>query len=476
MEKILHLTGHILLILAMGYYLILNLQWYSYRLKRVILHHHNQLLHIFFFFIPLFAYIALREYVWAVLIPYVAALWLWQRKIDKKLVFTGRVKRFFAALVLFSLFFDLLCLAKFDCRVFSTILPLAAALIAGNIIEKILFAGFKKEAKKRLDNIDPTIIAITASYGKTSIKNYTSQILSKKFKTYATPGSVNTLAGILKDINEKLPNDTEIYVVEAGARERGDIYEIATFLNHHYAIIGKIGEQHIEYFKSLERIIATKLELLASKRLKKAFLYYEIPVKTKENIVKFGQNIKNLKADLNGVSFDLEIDERIYHFEAPVLGAFNAVNITAAIMVAKELGMDIKEIQKSVSELKPVEHRLQKIEAGGKTVIDDSFNGNLEGMISSYELVDTFRGRKVLVTPGIVESTAEANEKLAKKIDEVFDLVIITGKLNRDVLDKNIKKAEKIILEDKTKLQEILAVKTKAGDLILFSNDAPSFM
>jgi UDP-N-acetylmuramoyl-tripeptide--D-alanyl-D-alanine ligase len=138
--------------------------------------------------------------------------------------------------------------------------------------------------------------------------------------------------------------------------------------------------------------------------------------------------------------------------------------------------MDMEEIKKAVSNLKGVEHRLQKIDAGGKLIIDDSFNGNYEGMISSYELCASYGGRKVIVTPGIVESTVAANEKLAQKIDNIFDLVILTGKSNVAVLSKNIQKAEKIVLEDKSKMQDILKEHTQKGDLILFSNDTPSFM
>jgi len=65
---------------------------------------------------------------------------------------------------------------------------------------------------------------------------------------------------------------------------------------------------------------------------------------------------------------------------------------------------------------------------------------------------------------------------LAKKIDEVFDLAIITGKTNSMILLDNLKKCKKLILADKKELQNILAKETNDGDLILFSNDAPTFM
>jgi UDP-N-acetylmuramoyl-tripeptide--D-alanyl-D-alanine ligase len=75
-----------------------------------------------------------------------------------------------------------------------------------------------------------------------------------------------------------------------------------------------------------------------------------------------------------------------------------------------------------------------------------------------------------------VEANNEMNKQIAQKINDIFDVVIITGSLNRHVLCENINKPNKIYLGDKTKLEKILAENTKAGDLILFSNDAPSFI
>jgi UDP-N-acetylmuramoyl-tripeptide--D-alanyl-D-alanine ligase len=472
------LVSHLLLTLTLGFYLILNMQWYSYKLERVIFKHKKYLWHLLYFLIPLFAYYMTGKYFWIYfyfgLLP---ALAIWYKKIDKKLVMTPRVKRFFLFLVFAVLVEDGLCLASSSCHLYGIMLPLLFALLASTLFEKILFQGFKKEAQKKLQAMQNLqIVAITASYGKTSIKNFLYQILSSRFKTYMTPRSVNTLGGLMKDVNDDLPQNTEIYIAEAGARERGDIDEIAHFLNHRYAIVGNIGPQHIEYFKTLENIRNTKMEILHSPALKKAFVHESACVKPNEQVELFGENIHNIEATLDGLSFDLETDGKREHFEAPLLGAFNAVNITAAILMAKELGMDIKEIKSAVSKLQSVEHRLQKIEAGGKIIIDDSFNGNLEGMSASYDLVKIFPGRKILITPGVVESDEETNIALAEKIDTIFDTVIITGSVNANVLATHIHNAKKIILRDKSKLEEILAEETLPGDLILFSNDAPTFM
>jgi UDP-N-acetylmuramoyl-tripeptide--D-alanyl-D-alanine ligase len=138
--------------------------------------------------------------------------------------------------------------------------------------------------------------------------------------------------------------------------------------------------------------------------------------------------------------------------------------------------MTIPEIKVSLMSLPQVEHRLQKIESNGKVIIDDSFNGNLEGMLEAINICSNHKGRKVIITPGLVESTDEANILLAKTINENFDFVILTGSLNTHLFVANINKEKVLILKDKSEMEVTLAKTTRVGDLILFANDAPNFI
>jgi len=97
-------------------------------------------------------------------------------------------------------------------------------------------------------------------------------------------------------------------------------------------------------------------------------------------------------------------------------------------------------------------------------------------MLEAVNICSNYTGRKVIVTPGLVESTDSANILLAKSIDKVFDFVIITGSLNVNILKANIQEEKVFILKDKTQLEKILVRATKGGDLILFANDAPNFI
>ena len=469
---------HILVVMSLGWYMITNLQWYNYKLQRVILKHHKQQWHIVYFATPFILYYILPAtyfYLYFYLL-YVTSFIIWNRNLDKQLVLTMRVKRFLAILLFVTFAIDGLVLAS-NSSAYGLFLPLFLTYGITTVLEKIFFARYKANAKNHLKTFRGLqTIAITASYGKTSIKNYLFQVLNKKFNVYKTPRSVNTIGGIVKDVNDDLPKGTQIYIAEAGAREQGDIETIANFLEPQYAIIGSVGEQHLEYFKTLDNIIHTKMEILKSPRLIHGFVHDSVPILKYDTISIFPNNLVITRSDLNGIWFDITIDEKVEHFHAPVLGSFNAINLTAVILMALKLGMSIDEIKVALHNLTQVEHRLHISKVGGKIILDDSFNGNLDGMLEAIQISSTHDGRKVIVTPGIVESTMEANVKFAKAIDEVFDVIIITGSLNAKVMEKVIKRTKPIMLENKEKLTEILAKETHIGDLILFANDAPNFI
>ncbi|MFG5124008.1 UDP-N-acetylmuramoyl-tripeptide--D-alanyl-D-alanine ligase [Campylobacter lari] len=453
----------------LGFYLILALQWYSYKFSRIILHFAKPLWHLYFLIIPYCAFafslysgnFYLYFIVFALSLLYGGYLY---KNLDKKLVFTARIKRYF----LFLSFFTLVFMPFF----WIGIEALVGAFLLSFLVEKINQNTFIKKANKKIcDNPKLKIILITASFGKTSIKNFLYEVLKDEFKCYKTPRSVNTFMGIVKDINENLENNTEIYIVEAGAREQNDILEITEFLNPQICIVGEIGLAHLEYFKTQDNIRNAKLQALKSKRLEKYFLHSSTLYENEF----YDDCLSDVRASLEGLDFKIRLDDNIYDFHANLLGAFNAYNISVCILLAYYLGIKIEDIIKSVLNLKAVEHRLQVISKEPKFIIDDGFNGNFKGMSQSYELCKSYQGRKVLVTPGIVEVNEEENIKLCKIINECFDFVIITSEANSTILQKHIT-LDFYVLKEKSQLVQALSKLTQNGDLILFSNDAPSFM
>ena len=469
--------GDTIFVMALGWYLITNLQWYDYRIERVVLRHHKKWWHFVYFITPIIAYYTSGDYGITVVLIYLPLLFFWHSKLDKKLVLTWRVKRFLITLLSIAILINLLLSFKGISSVYSVFIPLALNYLLSTAIEKFLFLTFKREAMRKIAGMsDLTIICVTGSYGKTSMKNFIAQILSTKFNVYATPRSVNTLGGIVRDVNESLPADTQVYVCEAGARENGDIYAITRLLNPQIVVVGKVGLAHVEYFKTLENIKRTKLEIIHSDRLQKAFIHTSVTDVPHEKVTFFGDGINNLEATLEGTNFDLVLQGVEHHFNTSVLGGFQTMNINAALLIASELGMSGDEMREAVGQLKSVEHRLERIDAGGKIILDDGYNGNIDGMLEGIRLCSLHSGRKVIVTPGLVESTDELNSQLITAINEVFDIAIITGQLNAIQFDRELTVSEKIMLADKSLMVKKLGEVTRAGDIILFANDAPNFI
>lgn len=485
MLQLLNSLFYALFILAMGYYFITNLQWYSYKLKRVLFHHTKTWWHYVYFLVPFALYMLVSttsDYGFVVVVAYMGLLYQWYKGLDKPLIYTGRVKRFFAAMLFFAIFLAI------TFNQFMVVIPIFLAYFVSMIMEKMLFNGFKVKAEKKIDAMpEMKIVGITASYGKTSIKNYIEHLLKVKYKTYATPRSVNTLGGVMKDVNDDLPSDTEVYVVEMGARGEGDIGEISTFVNPHYVIVGKIGPAHIEYFRTIENIRNTKMEILKTDRLDTAWVHESAMVKPVGNVHTFGSKgnldirsnlpvpkyiIEDVEATLDSTKFTLNG----VRYSASILGAFNAMNLAAAVLVAKELGLSDEQIQQQLSTLESVAHRLQRLDAGGKVILDDSYNGNIDGMMAAFDLSSTYVGRKVIITPGLVEVDDELNVQVAQRANEVFDLVVVTGDLNYAIFKEHVDADKLVKLASKAEMEEMLVAQTVPGDLILFANDAPSFV
>lgn len=492
---ILEFLAVLLVNFALGFYLITALQWYSYRFSRVLLHYAKPLWHIYYFCLPALAFVFIPI---AFFIPlfalYLIFLFLWQKRLDKKLVFTKKVKVFFILLGIFSVLVFVLKmiilphLKTYSVQVLSHLFlltPLVLALVFLKIFSALEARFYIQKARKKLASMSELkIILITASFGKTSIKNFLFELLSPEFTCYKSPRSVNTLMGLVADINANLDARTQIYIAEAGARQKGDILEIARLLNPQICIIGEIGQAHLEHFKSEQNIRETKLEALRSARLEKAFLHSSTQILNNENyknalenkqFIIYDESLKNVRSSLENLEFEVLLRGEWQEFKAQILGGFNAENLCASLLCADFLGVKTEALKQKVLALKPVEHRLQVISKEPKFIIDDGFNGNFKGMSESYRLCKRYKGRRVLVTPGIVEVSKEQNIALATLINECFDLAIITGSLNAELFKTHLS-IEKIILENKADLVKVLAKHTKNGDLILFSNDAPNFM
>lgn len=427
----------------------------------------------------------------------------------KKLVFTTRAMRLFI-LTLILLSFVIYHLSKLSLFIFIPVIFLTSffaplLLILSNILiyplETVINNLYLRSAKKKIKKLNPKVIAITGSYGKTSTKDFLAHILSTKYTVLKTPGSFNTPMGICKIIRGELRPEHEIFIVEMGARQRSDIKKLCKLVNPDIGIITAIGPQHLEMFKTIENIMNTKYELIESLPINGTAIFNNddencryLADKTRDKkVLGYGINEKNEKMHL--IAKDISTSSQGFYFLAQnskggnvpfhckLLGKHNIYNILAATTVALEFGMSLSEIAEAIKILEPSPHRLQLIRGpGGVTIIDDAFNANPVGAKIALEVLCEFKtGRKVLVTPGLVElgeKEYEENKQLGIAAAKVCDFVFLIGTKRTEPIFDGLKEAgfpetnifiEKSLSAATEKFKNIL----KVGDVVLFENDLP---
>ena len=320
--------------------------------------------------------------------------------------------------------------------------PFIALMVALLAIPSIIYKKYLiSKAKKKLEGYSHLkVIGITGSYGKTSTKEFLSQILSAKFKVLKTPASNNTTWGVIKTILNDL-TDQEIFVVEMGAYRIGEIREICQIVKPQIGIITGINEQHLDLFGSLEKTIAAKYELIESLPKDGLAVFNgsnekcrELYEKTKQigqitQIRLIGKDIKadEIKIFKDKLEFKAVKGLKFQKMAANLLGGQNIENLLLAITVADYLGMSLEEISKAVEKIEAPE-RTMKLH---NNLVNDTFNTNPDGVIAALEYMKVYPGKKILVLTPMIELgkfAKEAHRKVAKLAAEVCDLVILTNK------------------------------------------------
>jgi UDP-N-acetylmuramoyl-tripeptide--D-alanyl-D-alanine ligase len=184
----------------------------------------------------------------------------------KKLVLTARARRILVGGMALAVLAAIACAAAPQVAVwvlFVQFVPLA--LVLANLLllplERRVQARYWREAHVKLASLRPTVIGVTGSFGKTSVKHILGHILDMAGPTLITPGSVNTPMGISRIIRERLDRQHRYFVVEMGAYGPGSIARLCRLAPPDLGVITAIGMAHYERFKSLDVVAETKLEL-----------------------------------------------------------------------------------------------------------------------------------------------------------------------------------------------------------------------
>ena len=325
------------------------------------------------------------------------------------------------------------------------------------------------------------VIAITGSYGKTSTKEILYQLIKDKYRVLRTPESFNTVFGIAKVVDLELDDTYDFFICEMAAYTRGEIKTLAHMAPPDYGIITGIAPQHLERFGSIKNIVSTKFELYdAVKNMSKMFVNM-----SNENVRKEVQNRNGNPTPLavptkisltdSGSTFWLNLHNKSVKFTTTLFGYSSVKNIATALSVCSSLGLRNNYLIPKVKTLSPFSSRMVLRKIGRATIIDNTYSSNLASFEEIIHSAQVTKGKKVIVTPGIVELGSreeEIHENIGVKLKTAFDFLVLVGKNKRtSALAKGFGENLEYIKDERSAYQNKINELCRKFDWVFLEND-----
>lgn len=260
-------------------------------------------------------------------------------------------------------------------------------------------------ARELRDYVNPYVIAITGSNGKTTTKNMVYSILKKGFdNVYATQGNFNNDIGLPLTILN-MPLSTKYLVLEHGIMKKGDIHLLASISRPNLALITNIGTSHIELVGSMEGILKEKLsiadfftqdnhliinpfdEMLEKARKEGLKATYPEPLELGE-----------IRSDDGYFSFSYRGQE----YPLSIRGKHNILNALLAIEASRSLALSDDIIKEGITSYKGEAMRFSEIQVGGIRFINDAYNASPASIIAGLETLVAMKAQRHIAILGDV--------------------------------------------------------------------------
>lgn len=374
-----------------------------------------------------------------------------------------------------------------------------AATMVLTPIETAIQEGFKRSARAKLsERSDLDIIAVTGSYGKTSVKFAIEEVLAHKYSVLATPGSFNTPMGVCKVVNNDLTPSHQVLVLEMGIRNPGDIEELCEIATPKIAVVTSVGIAHLESMGSIEAIAEEKGSLLSFTHSDGHAILNADDEHVRLMADRFsgktwlvsaeGHSHAHIKASNilygpEGSSFQVEDETgHVMDMQTRLVGRHNVTNVLMAVAAGRIYGLRLRQIALAISKVEPIPHRLAVRSEGAVTIIDDAFNSNPVGARNAVEILGQMgTGKRYIVTPGMIELGAkedDENREFGRHIAVHADVAILVGEKRTHAIaeglrDSDFPEQNIRIVNTLFEAKDILNGSLQAGDAVLFENDLP---
>ena len=281
---------------------------------------------------------------------------------------------------------------------------------------------------------DARVVAITGANGKTSTKDLAAAVLSRRFRTYASPRSFNNEVGLPATLLGA-PDDTEVIVAELGARRQGDVALLMRIADPSIVVVTNVGVAHIGVFGSWEAIVQASAEPVDALRAGGvAVLNLDDPVVATfepphgARTVTFGRNAAaDVRADGVAVgadgraSFELVASGRREPVRLAVPGEHMVPNALAAAAVGMELGMSPDECAAALADARVSRWRMETFDGrGGIRVLNDAYNANPESVAAALKTAMAMAGDgRVIAVLGRMAELGDIAEREHERVGEL---------------------------------------------------------
>ncbi len=300
-------------------------------------------------------------------------------------------------------------------------------------------------------------IAVAGSYGKTTMKELLRTVLSEGLDVAATPANRNVSSSHAQ-FALGLSGKEEVLIIEFGEGAPGDVVRFANYTHPTHAIITGLAPAHLNHYKNLAE--AGKDIFAVAKAVPNGAVYVngESPAVKPfmnnsyhifDHSGALGWKVSNIEVSLKGTDFIMKKASTTLRLHSDLLGQHQVGYLCFAAALAMEFGLSEDQVIRGIAKTKPYEHRMQPYKLAGAWIIDDTYNGNLEGIRAGTALLHTLpANRKIYVTPGLVdqgvETTAvhiEIGELIAKAQPDIVVLMknSVTGFTQEGLKKVNIK-------------------------------------
>ncbi len=298
-----------------------------------------------------------------------------------------------------------------------------------------------------------TVIGITGSNGKTTLKEMLASCLSLSASTLATQGNLNNEIGVPLML-AKLGAEHRYAVIEMGANHAGEIARLTALVQPQIVAITNAAPAHLEGFGSLEGVARAKGEILTGDVPPQAvilnadddyFPYWSSLVPA-SRVTSFGVAPKadfrasDVYATESGSVFTLHTPNGELQIALPLFGAHNVLHACAAAAIASSLEIESDLIRRGLENVKPVTGRLQPVQSvSGDTLYDDSYNANPVSVVAAAKFLAAQPGTSWLVLGDMAElgdNAAELHASVGRDLKLVgIDHLAATGELCRHTVE-----------------------------------------